>query len=250
VVILCNILHNKGGVCKEYYCAIKPRNETISCKGQGQRRQSPARGRELREGGRVWCVSVTFACLTGTHSMYAPLASFVGGSWLVPSPRPRPDQPLKIVYLNTRFTLGCVAYHHIVYSVAYSVACSIPRCYIGYILQNIQGCWPTRTRRASPPLPGVHFGISRCIIPPVSCLYFTVSSAWHRVYPCIDLNLAVFQQIHCCTLHTAHTPSHCIPLTASRCIRTYLAVATVTVSAEACSISPPQKQVPFPLPRG
>jgi len=36
------------------------------------------------------------------------------------------------VCLNTRFTLGFVAY-----SVAYSVACSIPRCYIGYILQNI-----------------------------------------------------------------------------------------------------------------
>ena len=34
MVILCGILHNKGGVCKEYYCAIKPRNETISCKGQ------------------------------------------------------------------------------------------------------------------------------------------------------------------------------------------------------------------------
>jgi len=30
VIILCNILHNKGGVCKEYYCALKPRSETIS----------------------------------------------------------------------------------------------------------------------------------------------------------------------------------------------------------------------------
>jgi len=29
-----NIVHNKGGVCKQYYCAIKPRSETISCKGQ------------------------------------------------------------------------------------------------------------------------------------------------------------------------------------------------------------------------
>ena len=27
-------MHNKGGVCKKYYCAIKPRSETISCKGQ------------------------------------------------------------------------------------------------------------------------------------------------------------------------------------------------------------------------
>jgi len=33
-MILCNILHNKGGVCKKYYCAIKPRSETLSYKGQ------------------------------------------------------------------------------------------------------------------------------------------------------------------------------------------------------------------------
>ena len=35
---------------------------------RGQRQQSPARGRELRGGGRVWCVCVTPACLTGTYS--------------------------------------------------------------------------------------------------------------------------------------------------------------------------------------
>jgi len=71
--------------------------------------------------------------------MYAPLlAAVVGGSTAAAgwsSPRPRPDQRLKMVCLNTRFTLGFVAY-----SVAYSVACSIPRCYmlhIGYILLYI-----------------------------------------------------------------------------------------------------------------
>jgi len=51
-----------------------------------------------------WCVSVTLACLTGTYSMYAPLAAVVGGitaaaGWS--SPQPRPDQSLKFaVCLN------------------------------------------------------------------------------------------------------------------------------------------------------
>jgi len=51
VLISNNILRIKGGVCKEYYCAIKPRSETISCKG----RSASEAGREKADDAIGFC---------------------------------------------------------------------------------------------------------------------------------------------------------------------------------------------------
>jgi len=51
---------------------------------------------------------VSLACLTGMYSMYAPLAAVVGGSTAAAdwsSPRPRPDQRLKMMRLNTKYQI-------------------------------------------------------------------------------------------------------------------------------------------------
>ena len=71
----------------------------------------------------------------------------------------------------------------------------------------------------------VFLGSPACISP-VSRLYLTASSV-SPVYPCIDLYLAILQQIHGIPLCMLYAVSRCIQLySCIRSIRTYLAVSS------------------------